>query len=169
MEDSKRHIHSRTELCTIREWKLEQKRKQLLLKYTRTNAIHAEQSVAKQQGLKRYTTNIPCAHGHMMQRYTISADCVVCNEARSRVIRATARAKRKGGFVPLSPQQQTRINSVYLEAHEKTVSTGVQYDVDHHYPYALGGKHVPENLVVMTHTENMCKGTQHPDMYEQAP
>jgi len=53
-----------------------------------------------------------------------------------------------------------------LEARRLTALTGVQHDVDHLYPIngskTISGLHTPDNLQVITHKENLCKGGRLP-------
>lgn len=42
------------------------------------------QREAIEQGLTRFYTGKACKHGHDSERYTISGECVTCNNERSR-------------------------------------------------------------------------------------
>jgi hypothetical protein len=60
----------------------------------------------------------------------------------------------------LSDEQQQQINNIYKECKEITMQTGVQHHVDHIIPIhgkTVSGLHVPENLQILTASENCSK------------
>jgi len=42
------------------------------------------QREALEKGLPRYFTGKECIHGHLSERYTLSCECVQCNNERAR-------------------------------------------------------------------------------------
>ena len=60
----------------------------------------------------------------------------------------------------LSTEDIAKIKSIYLESRKLTEETGVKHNVDHILPLQgklVSGLHVPENLRVITETENIRK------------
>jgi 5-methylcytosine-specific restriction endonuclease McrA len=76
-------------------------------------------------------------------------------ETSLRYIRKKAEAS-KG----LSSQEVYAIKCIYAEAKAKTKETGIKHEVDHIVPISLGGKHHPDNLQILTATENKIKKDQ---------
>lgn len=52
-------------------------------------------TVARQKGLDRYFTGVPCSHGHVAERFVRNATCVECERLRKVQRTADARAKRE--------------------------------------------------------------------------
>jgi len=68
---------------------------------------------------------------------------------------------RKRANTPnLTKDQREQITDVYELARAKTLATGVPHHVDHIRPVSKGGKHVPENLQIMSATENLKKSNK---------
>ena len=60
----------------------------------------------------------------------------------------------------LTKEQQEEINSIYDRCRKMTIETGVQHHVDHIIPIHgvnVCGLHVPENLQILTASENCSK------------
>jgi len=60
----------------------------------------------------------------------------------------------------LTAEQQKQINMIYKRCRQMTIETGVQHHVDHIIPIhgkTVCGLHVPENLQVLTASENCSK------------
>lgn len=114
--------------------------------------------------------------------------CAPCAKAESNRLRAAsieasakkrllanlgvAARKRSATMILAAPKWRDRekIKAIYDEARRLTLETGVQYHVDHHYPlqgHFCCGLHVPENLRILTETENCRKSHGHP--LEESP
>jgi hypothetical protein len=52
-------------------------------------------SEAKEKGLKRYFTGVPCASGHLSERYTKTRCCVICNYEKATKYRQRPEVKEK--------------------------------------------------------------------------
>ena len=57
---------------------------------------------------------------------------------------------------PLTPDEQVRLYKIYETRYYLTESTGVIHHVDHIVPGSKGGLHHPDNLQILTASEN-CK------------
>ena len=60
----------------------------------------------------------------------------------------------------LTDEQQQQINNIYKECKEMTMQTGIEHHVDHIIPIhgkTVSGLHVPENLQILTASENCSK------------
>ena len=60
----------------------------------------------------------------------------------------------------LTDEQQKQINDIYKECKEMTMQTGIEHHVDHIIPIhgkSVSGLHVPENLQILTASENCSK------------
>ena len=60
----------------------------------------------------------------------------------------------------LTSEQQEQINSIYRKCRHMTMETGIQHHVDHIVPIhgvTVCGLHVPENLQILTASENCSK------------
>jgi hypothetical protein len=55
-------------------------------------------AAAKERGLKRFYTGVPCPHGHVAERYTSTSTCVECNTARRVAWRAVNRDKEREAY-----------------------------------------------------------------------
>lgn len=63
------------------------------------------------------------------------------------------------GCVPsLTPDEQLREYEIYETRYYLTKSTGIPHEVDHIIPISKQGLHHPDNLQVLTRTENRRKG-----------
>lgn len=64
----------------------------------------------------------------------------------------------------LTEEHWQAMNKIYLEARQKTLKTGVQYDVDHIIPIngkTVSGLHVPWNLQILTKRANVRKSNRY--------
>jgi 5-methylcytosine-specific restriction endonuclease McrA len=61
---------------------------------------------------------------------------------------------------PHSIIEKMMIDNYYQEAKHLTRETGTPYHVDHIWPIAKGGPHLPWNLRVIEGTENCAKGAK---------
>jgi len=60
--------------------------------------------------------------------------------------------------VPLVGVEHTLLKMIYETARWFTMVSGQVFHVDHRLPIALGGKHHPYNLQILTAAENQRKG-----------
>lgn len=60
----------------------------------------------------------------------------------------------------LTAQQREEITAIYAEAERLTQETGIPHEVDHIHPLSKGGTHTPDNLQVLTQSENRSKGAR---------
>lgn len=68
--------------------------------------------------------------------------------------------KKRANTPSLTKDQMRKISEIYMTARAKTLATGIPHHVDHIRPVSKGGKHVPENLRVITATENLKKSNK---------
>lgn len=57
----------------------------------------------------------------------------------------------------LSPEEDKAIKAIYEKAKRLTLETGVEHQVDHILPIALGGPHAAFNLQILTAWDNKSK------------
>ena len=78
---------------------------------------------------------------------------------------AKGRAKKYNALPPwYSQKHHDQIIGIYEERDRITAETGVRHEVDHILPMqgdTVSGFHVPENLQIITLTENRSKGSKH--------
>lgn len=86
----------------------------------------------------------------------------VKNPAKIREAAARYNARKRAAVVPLTADEENRIAALYAEAARRTVETGEEWEVDHDLPLKLGGKHHPDNLVVIPALMNKAKGANYP-------
>lgn len=121
----------------------------------------------------------PCKKGHLSERYKNGA-CKQCDRERNRTgrkrdpeKRATYRrnhyarhsskvlarnaAYRHKKEWPMTDIEKLLCQYRYDDAKRLTTETGVQHHVDHIWPLAKGGPHLPWNLQVLTAEENILK------------
>ena len=102
------------------------------------------------------------------RRYAENREKVLAENARwreenptaVRVVKSRYRAKRRGATVPLTFEEQAKVNALYAKARELTRLTGAAYHVDHIRPLSKGGLHHPDNLQVLLGSENSRKGAR---------
>lgn len=107
----------------------------------------------------------PCCRGNIApknkKRECLCEDCKLFRRAK-----AANRFARKVAHKPIWADEE-KIHEIYMDSATKTYETGVQYAVDHIIPVfgvdrfgitIVSGLHVPWNLQVITHDENMTKG-----------
>lgn len=76
-------------------------------------------------------------------------------------LRRAAIIKRTPGW--LTSEDLSRMENIYLYAKSMSITTGVEYHVDHVLPLRgkfVSGLHVPDNLQVITGKENMSKNNR---------
>ena len=79
---------------------------------------------------------------------------------------ARYRSRKAAAAVPLTPADHLRIVALYAEAARRTAETGIAHHVDHDVPLALGGKHHPDNLLVVPASVNLAKGAKYASTWE---
>ena len=86
--------------------------------------------------------------------------------AKGRASSARKRARKAAASVPLTVAEQQRIVALYAEAARRTAETGIAHHVDHDVPLALGGRHHPDNMLVVPAKINLEKGARYASMWE---
>ena len=139
---------------------------------------------------KRYFTGKPCKKGHVSERYTSTSACCECersrtladyhkNPAKAQADQRTWRRNNRGKHnahqalryaqkvkaTPrwLTDEQLRAIEQFYLMAAERSLQTGLAFQVDHVIPLLndlVCGLHVPWNLQVLLKDENQRKGNR---------
>jgi hypothetical protein len=139
----------------------------------------ASRELAIAEGKKTYTGNTSCKHCGSFEKYVSSYNCVSCavktgleklnNEELMKPYRTKEkqnnktyryRSKKFGETPILTPEEHQRILLIYKECGRITEETGVLHHVDHIHPISKGGKHHPDNLQILTATENIRKGNK---------
>ena len=82
------------------------------------------------------------------------------NPGKRNAYRAAYSARKKSLTVPLTVDEQLRIEAFYRVARTLTLSTGIRHHVDHVVPLARGGLHHPDNMQVLTAHENQTKSAK---------
>ena len=145
---------------------------------------NSARTAAITSGKLTYITGKPCKHGHAAPRYVANHACTVCCSNFSTVwnkknpekmleagrktyakdpSKAAARyAKRRASKKQATPSWADfeHIQTIYALAKQKTLFSGVQWEVDHIVPLNspfVCGLHVSCNLQIITKTENRKK------------
>jgi len=73
-------------------------------------------------------------------------------------------SRRRSRMGEPTPEEFLLIREIYKKCKEITTSTGIKHEVDHHFPLAgcCPGKHHPDNLRILTKSENQSKGKKCP-------
>jgi hypothetical protein len=118
---------------------------ELMAQY-RTQEKHAKNRERRQETIrennKRYSQ-------------TERGKAVNCEKQRRRYARV-----KQGIPIEINETELRQIQNIYQEAQHLTVTTGMQYDVDHIIPLFEGGLHHPDNLQIITHQEHLMKTAQ---------
>jgi hypothetical protein len=141
--------------------------------YTQKSPAREE---AIKEGKKTYTSLNACKKCGSCERYVSNYACAPCtiksgleklnNEELMKPYRTKEkqnnktyryRAKKFGEAPILTSEEHQRILLIYQECARITEETGVPHHVDHIYPISKGGKHHPDNLQILTATENIRK------------
>lgn len=144
--------------------------------YTQKSAAREE---AIEKGEKTYIGNTPCKHCGSCEKYVSSYNCAPCSiksgleKLNNKELMKPYRTKekqnnktyryrsKKFGETPiLTPEEHQRILLIYKECGRITEETGVLHHVDHIHPISKGGKYHPDNLQILTATENIRKGNK---------
>lgn len=121
----------------------------------------------------------PCKWGHTAGRYK-GGTCIQCERERKRAPRKQSpekRAEYRKTFYqknsakvlawnreyqhkkqwPMSSAEKLLCQYRYEDAQRLTQETGIEHHVDHIWPLAKGGPHLPWNLQVLTAKDNLLK------------
>lgn len=131
---------------------------------------------AIEEGKKTYEGSVACKHCGSYEKYVSISSCAPClkkkgleklnNEELMKPYRTKEkqnnktyryRAKKFGEAPILTSEEHQQILLIYQECARITEETGVPHHVDHIYPISKGGKHHPDNLQILTATENIRK------------
>ena len=134
---------------------------------------------AIEEGKKTYIGSTACKHCGNSEKYVSTWSCSFCaikrgieklnNEELMKPYRTKEkqnnktyryRSKKFGETPILTPEEHQRILLIYKECGRITEETGVLHHVDHIHPISKGGKHHPDNLQILTATENIRKGNK---------
>lgn len=135
--------------------------------------------LAKQNGEKIYLSGTPCKKCGTYEKYVSTYGCVKCvreegiKKLNNKELMSPYRTKEKsnnktyryrskkfGDALVLTQEEHQRILSIYKECAKITEETGVPHHVDHIIPISKGGPHHPDNLQILTATENIRKGNK---------
>ena len=135
----------------------------------RTKRVESTREAALRDGSTTYKSERDCKkHPAPILRRTVNASCILCEKERTKKpnYRAHQQARKKRteeSFAELSPNDKRRVFKIYRESERLTRETGIQHHVDHIIPVKLGGRHIPENLRIITAAENHRKSASLPD------
>jgi hypothetical protein len=134
---------------------------------------------AKERGEKIYLSGTPCKKCGTYEKYVSTYGCVKCvREEGIKKLNNTElmkpyrtkekqnnktyryRSKKFGEVENLTNEEHQRILTIYSECARISEETGIMHHVDHIYPISKGGKHHPDNLQILTATENIRKGNK---------
>ena len=88
------------------------------------------------------------------------ADYVRNNPDKNSAKAARRRTKQKSVPQPHSAIERMMVDNYYEDAAQLSKETGIPYHVDHIWPIARGGPHLPWNLQVIPGSKNCRKGTK---------
>ena len=81
-------------------------------------------------------------------------------KAKKQAEAGARRSKYRTGYKVLTEEEKIRIYALYRKARELTRNTGIRHHVDHIIPLVAGGTHHPDNLQILTETQNIQKGVK---------
>lgn len=144
--------------------------------YTQKSSAREE---AIKKGEKTYISSTACKHCGSYEKYVCNWGCAPCYKKKglenlnNKELMSPYRTKekqnnktyryrsKKYGEVPLlTSEENERILHIYKECANITEETGIQHHVDHIIPISKGGKHHPDNLQILTATENIRKSNK---------
>ena len=73
---------------------------------------------------------------------------------------AARRVKKIKQLSTLTVAEQAQVAEIYKRCRELSESTGIAHHVDHIIPVSKEGEHHPDNLQILTATENLKKGSK---------
>ena len=96
--------------------------------------------------------------------YKRSLNAVYRQTPHGKAVSAANCAKRRAWKRKQSPKlnstERQQVIAIYKRCQELTESTGIPHHVDHIIPLSKQGDHHPNNLQILTATENMKKGAR---------
>jgi len=134
---------------------------------------------AIEEGKKTYIGSTACKHCGSYEKYVSVSGCAPClkrkgleklnnkelmspyrtkEKANNKTYRY--RAKKYSDAAVLTQEEHERILTIYKESAKLTEETGILHHVDHIHPISKGGKHHPDNLQILTATENIRKSNK---------
>jgi hypothetical protein len=144
--------------------------------YTQKSAAREE---AIKEGKKTYIGSTACKKCGSYEKYVSNWSCAPCIKekgleklnnkelmkpyrTKEKVNNKTYRYRtKKFGEAPtLTNEEHEKILLIYKECARITEETGILHHVDHIHPISKGGKHHPDNLQILTATENIRKGNK---------
>ena len=144
--------------------------------YTQKSAAREK---AIEEGKKTYLGSTACKKCGSYEKYVSNWSCAPCaiskgleklnNEELMKPYRTKEkvnnktyryRAKKYSDAAVLTQEEHERILTIYKECAKLTEETGVPHHVDHIHPISKGGKHHPDNLQILTATENIRKSNK---------
>lgn len=69
-------------------------------------------------------------------------------------------ARKRDALPTLTTKEKQAIKAIYAESRRLSEVTGIPHDVDHIQPLSKGGLHHPDNLQILTASENRSKKDQ---------
>ena len=131
------------------------------------------------EGKKRYLSATPCKKCGTYEKYVSTYGCCKCvveaglkkladkelmapYRTKEKVNNKTYRYRQKkySDVENLTKEENDRILKIYEECGRISIETGILHHVDHIIPISKGGKHHPDNLQILTATENIIKSNK---------
>ena len=105
-----------------------------------------------------------CGKGHSRGRSARNGECVECR----RIDKSIRSAMKRGAYPEnLTDKEREEILLIYKRCRRISKKTGILHHVDHIVPLALGGRHHPSNLQILTAESNLKKGASAPAGFSQ--
>ena len=130
-----------------------------------------DRHIAMEEGRKFYISPTPCKSCGCVIKFVSSYGCHYCNKKKgyAKLIlgeldkypsKSTPkrRERLRNQTPPLTEDEKYVIISLYTEARRLSDSTGIPHEVDHIVPVCKGGSHHPDNLQILTKSDNRRKG-----------
>ena len=96
----------------------------------------------------------------------IARSWAAANPIARQAMRARRRARKANAYVSLTASERARELALREEARRLTRETGEAWHVDHDLSLALGGKHHPDNMMVIPAAINLAKGARYKSTME---
>jgi hypothetical protein len=144
---------------------------------------YTQKSVAREEsikeGKKTYIGSTSCKHCGSYEKYVSTCGCAPCaiqkglEKLNNKELMEPYRTKEKqnnktyryrskkfGDLPNLTLDEHEKILEIYKECVRISEETGILHHVDHIIPISKGGKHHPNNLQILTATENIRKSNK---------